>query len=341
MKVALFTDIHFGKHQHSRKYNEAALGTVKEFIKLCSRNGIQYGCFLGDWHEHRITIDVSTMNFSYQALEALNEYFSLVDGKLYFIIGNHDLYYRHTRDIHSIPFTNQMAHIQPIDSPQVVSIGPHDVLMVPWLEHGENLAEIVTQYSGVKYLFGHQEYSGFRWNHNSYALTPGVPTGVVKHFDRVLSGHYHMRQSSGNITYIGSCLQQNFGDCGDERGFAILDLEGNEMEFIENSSAPRFVKKTVSEALKSLSDLKGNYVRVIEDKKLPLEVYNKVMEVLHDCGAIQLSYESYKESDECIDEEIDTDNLGLEDVVVELLESLDRDDKESLKTMFKKFSSEE
>ena len=44
------------------------------------------------------------------------------------------------------------------------------------------------------------------------------------HFDKVFSGHFHLRQQKKNIHYIGNCFPHNYADAGDEsRGMMILE----------------------------------------------------------------------------------------------------------------------
>jgi hypothetical protein len=43
-------------------------------------------------------------------------------------------------------------------------------------------------------------------------------------FERVFSGHFHLRQQKRNINYIGNCFPHNFADAGDEaRGMMTLE----------------------------------------------------------------------------------------------------------------------
>jgi DNA repair exonuclease SbcCD nuclease subunit len=58
----------------------------------------------------------------------------------------------------------------------------------------------------------------------------------------VMSGHFHHKDhrkyKHGDIVYLGSPYQQNFGDMDSSRGIYIFDLATNEYEFIENTVSP-------------------------------------------------------------------------------------------------------
>ena len=60
----------------------------------------------------------------------------------------------------------------------------------------------------------------------------GVPAEWLKPFKKVFSGHYHYRNSFENVQYIGSPMQQNFAEMGQDKGVMIVDLETAEHTFV-------------------------------------------------------------------------------------------------------------
>ena len=83
----------------------------------------------------------------------LNESFE----KVYFINGNHDLYYRDTRTLNSIEFNKLLSNFVQINEPIV----DKDVAFVPWLV-GEEWKKM--QKLKCKYMFGHFELPNFYMN---------------------------------------------------------------------------------------------------------------------------------------------------------------------------------
>jgi len=63
----------------------------------------------------------------------------------------------------------------------------------------------------------------------SSAVDADMAPGEVKvesfgGFDRVFSGHFHLRQQKKNINYIGNCFPHNYADAGDaDRGMMMLE----------------------------------------------------------------------------------------------------------------------
>jgi len=213
-KAACFTDIHFGMKGGSRTHNGDCEDFVKWFCGEAKKEGCETCIFLGDWHHNRSTTDVSTMNYTVSNLEILNASFE----KVYFILGNHDLFYKDKREINSIEFMRLFPNIVPIKDPFTEG----DVTILPWLV-GDEWVQVPKLKS--KYIFGHFELPSFYMN----AMVQMPDHGQLQrnHFvnqDYVFSGHFHKRQQTGNIVYMGNAFPHNYADAGDDdRGMMILE----------------------------------------------------------------------------------------------------------------------
>ena len=103
-KLAFFTDIHYGMRNNARQHNEDCDAFVDWFIEQAKAKGCETCIFGGDWHHNRASLNISTMKWSIQGLRKLSEAFD----KVYMILGNHDLFYRESRDINSIEFVRRI-----------------------------------------------------------------------------------------------------------------------------------------------------------------------------------------------------------------------------------------
>jgi DNA repair exonuclease SbcCD nuclease subunit len=213
-RAALFTDIHFGLKSNSQLHNDDCLAFVKWATAKALEEGCETAFFLGDWHNHRASINIVTLNYSLQALEHLSANFSTV----YFIPGNHDLYYRDKRDVQSVEWAKHLPNL--VICNDWVQSG--DVVVAPWLVGDDH--KRLAKMSG-KYLFGHFELPGYLMN----AMVEMPDHGSVRRedlsgFEHVYTGHFHKRQTKNNVTYIGNCFPHNFADAGDdERGVMIME----------------------------------------------------------------------------------------------------------------------
>ena len=103
----VFTDIHFGLKSNSLLHNQDCEKFVEWIIETAKQRAITTGLFLGDWHHHRASINLHTLDYSLRALEKLNAAFD----QFYFIPGNHDLYYRDKRDITGVEWAKHLPNI--------------------------------------------------------------------------------------------------------------------------------------------------------------------------------------------------------------------------------------
>ncbi len=85
-----------------------------------------------------------------------------------------------------------------------------------------------------------------------------LPADMFKKWDKVLVGHYHNRCKFGNIEYIGSSRQHNFGE-DEEKGYTILFSDGD-TEFVQNKVNIRY--KTLE---LSFDEINSHIKETIED----------------------------------------------------------------------------
>ena len=75
-RAACFTDIHYGLKQNSRQHLKDCHDFVEWFIAEAKARDCETCFFLGDWHHHRASVNVATMNASIKDLKKLNDNWS-------------------------------------------------------------------------------------------------------------------------------------------------------------------------------------------------------------------------------------------------------------------------
>jgi len=269
-KAVVFTDIHFGLKSNSQTHNDDCLAFVKWATKLAKENNCETAMFLGDWHNHRASINIVTLNYSLRALEHLNDNFD----RVFFIPGNHDLYYRDKRDVQSVEWAKHLPNVVICND----WLHSGDVIVAPWLV-GEDYKRIPKL--SAKYMFGHFELPHFKMN----AMVEMPDHGDIKREDfggigHVFSGHFHKRQTYKNITYIGNCFPHNFADNhDDERGAMIIEW-GKEPEYHAWPDQPRYRVLRLSDVINNAPDVlaKNMHVRVELDIDISYEEANFIKE---------------------------------------------------------------
>jgi len=270
-KAACFTDIHFGYKNNSREFNNDCEEFIIWFIEKAKAEGAETCIFLGDYHHNRAGVNVSTLNYSVSNLQRLSEAFENV----YMIMGNHDLYYREKREIHSLPYANLFENVHLINE-GVVEMG--GVALVPWLIGDEWRAMKKIK---SKYVFGHFELPYFKMN----AMVEMPDHGGLKaeHFDGpeyVFSGHFHKRQTSGNVQYLGSPFPHNYADAwDDDRGMMLLEW-GGVPQHIDWEDGPRYRTIPLSKLIDKPEEYlhKKTYCRVTLDVPISYEEANFIKE---------------------------------------------------------------
>jgi DNA repair exonuclease SbcCD nuclease subunit len=229
-KAACFTDIHFGLKSNSVVHNQDCEDFIDWYIDEAKQEGCETGFFLGDWHNNRNSLNIVTMDYSLRALEKLGQAFD----QFFFFPGNHDLYYRDKRDIHSVEFGKYIPGITVVHKPMTVG----DVTMCPWLV-GEEWKTIGKK--GAKYIFGHFELPSFFMNAMVQMPDHGeIQLDQFQNYELGFSGHFHKRQVRKNMHYIGNAFPHNYADAwDDERGMMILEW-GKGPVFKDWTDAPKY-----------------------------------------------------------------------------------------------------
>jgi DNA repair exonuclease SbcCD nuclease subunit len=270
-KIIAFTDIHFGNKANSADFNQDCTDFIDWMIGQAKEHGCESCAFLGDWHHHRNTINVSTLNYTTMNLKKLNDSFEQV----YFITGNHDLYYREKRDLHSLPMLNEFPNIKVINN--TVKVG--ETVFMPWLvsEEWKKLKDLK-----AKYLFGHFEIPGFKLNAQIEMPDHGeVNKTHFKNIDYVFSGHFHRRQVDKNIHYIGNPFGHDYSTVWDfDHGCMILEWD-KAPEYINWGDGPRYISFKLSELLQNEEYLTPKtYVKCEIDLDISFEEASAIKEDL-------------------------------------------------------------
>lgn len=304
-KAALITDIHFGLKSNSQVHNDDCLNFVKWATAKAKEHGCETAMFLGDWHNNRASINIVTLNYSLRALEHLNDNFD----RVYFIPGNHDLYYRDKRDIQSVEWARHLPNIQIVND----WFASGDVVIAPWLV-GDDHKRIPRL--SAKYMFGHFELPGYLMN----AMVAMPDHGEVRrehfnNFDHVFTGHFHKRQTQKNITYIGNCFPHNYADAGDDdRGLAILEW-GKDLVHHAWPDQPRYRVFNLSDVLNNTEAMlmPGMHCRVNIDIDISYEEATFIKETFIDTYRLrEISLIPQKEID--LGENIMLGNIQFESV---------------------------
>ena len=240
-KIALFTDIHFGRRGNSRVHNQDCLDYIEWFCSnVKNTKGLTHVGFLGDWFESRSAINIETLEYSYRGMRLLGD----LGLPVYFVVGNHDLHRRTTRDIFSTRIFNEIPGVTVIDKVTVID----DCVFAPYLFDHEYAGML--EHNDKRAWFGHFEFRNFIITGYNTVMDHGPDHKLFPGPKKIFSGHFHKRQATDNVCYIGNAFPMDFGDADDSaRGMAVYDVAKDHVEFTDWDECPKFMKAKLKDVI--------------------------------------------------------------------------------------------
>ena len=225
MKIAIITDQHFGARKNSKLFHDYFLKFYEDiFFPTLIKEGITTIVDMGDTFDSRKGVDFVSLEW------AKNNYFDRLQELgivTHTIIGNHTAYYKNTNNLSGVDlFLREYDNIKIYSEAEEVTIDKTKFLFVPWI-NSENLDKTleVIEESDSPCVMGHLELNGFMATRGHY-MEHGMDGKIFDKFDRVFSGHYHMRSNQENVFYLGNPYEMYWNDVNDRnRGFHLFDTD--------------------------------------------------------------------------------------------------------------------
>jgi DNA repair exonuclease SbcCD nuclease subunit len=250
-KIGCFSDVHIGLYQDSSAWHNISLNFAEWASKKYLDAGINDIIILGDVFHNRTEISVSTLDVA----KKFFDYFK--DFNVYILAGNHDSFYKDNSKVNSISIFDGWNNIKIVDKePLLLKIGNKQTLLVPWGTEYENI-------SNCDIIFGHFEIISFYMNSYKVCDHGFSSENLFKKAKIIMSGHFHKKDhrtyDGGEIIYLGSPYQQNYGDLSDERGIYTYDVDENKITFIQNNISPTHTKISIKKILSG--EINSDYLK--------------------------------------------------------------------------------
>ena len=225
MKIAIITDQHFGARKNSKLFHDYFLKFYEDiFFPTLIKEGITTIVDMGDTFDSRKGVDFVSLEW------AKNNYYDKLEElgiTIHTIIGNHTAYYKNTNDLTGVGlFLREYDNVKIYSEAEEVTLDKTKFLFVPWInsENQNKTFELIEE-SDSPCVMGHLELNGFMATRGHY-MEHGMDANVFDKFDRVFTGHYHMRSNQGNVFYLGNPYEMYWNDVNDrERGFHLFDTD--------------------------------------------------------------------------------------------------------------------
>lgn len=331
MKLAIITDTHWGVRSDSEVYIQHFNDFYNnEFFPYLEKHNITDIIHGGDLTHKRETLNFLTKNnMQKNFIDKLDKY------NVHVIAGNHDCYYKNTNSINSIDelLADRDNFNLVTQKPQEIQYGKMKILLVPWIckENADISFEMIAE-SDADIVIGHFEIQGFQMYKGSIARH-GIERKIFTRFDKVLSGHFHHKSSSGNIYYLGAPYEMNWSDFDDPRGFHILDTKTGDLEFIENPKRIHIKLEyddtvITSDDVKNMdmSEAKGSYVKVVVENKENPKLLDQFCAKISEAGAEDIKVIENAVSLNMLNEEEEIDTDDTISIITRSAESVETDD---------------
>lgn len=251
------SDLHLGIGHNDQIWLDQSVRLIEQIIDECHKRDIYTLTILGDLFHDRKNIYVKTLDTAIRIADLLKK-----NGiRTGILLGNHDVFYKTENTLNSLAMFREYDNIDIIDEPKIVD----DVGFVPW-NCDINLP--------VKTLLGHFEINSFPVTNSRMFDKAHYNPSDFSQYEKVISGHFHIPSTKGNITYLGAPYHMTFNDVGSLRGFYVFD--NGDLEFIEFNGIKFYYIS--SEEIPDPKKIEGNVVRLIFEKDYGTVENNKKIE---------------------------------------------------------------
>jgi DNA repair exonuclease SbcCD nuclease subunit len=218
--AVLISDVHYSVHNLALADKSVSLA-----IELANNLNVPL-IVAGDLHDTKA-------NLRGECVNAMLQTFRTCYQKIYVMIGNHDKINEKSAE-HSLNFLREDNRVVIVDEPMTLP-DSNFLLMIPYQHDPAEARKLAKAGSNYKVLIMHQGITGSNsgeYIQDKSAITKDDVAGL-----RVISGHYHTRQTielprGGKWDYIGNPYSLGFGEANDpEKGFQVLYDDGS-LEFI-------------------------------------------------------------------------------------------------------------
>ena len=315
MKIAILNDTHCGIRNSSDVFIDNAEKFYSEvFFPYLLENNIKHILHLGDYYDNRKFINFKALNRNRKTfLSKLREHCITMDVTL----GNHDVYYKNTNDLNSLKelLGHYMNEVHIISEPSVLEYNELKIGVVPWI-NPENEKESLQfiEKCDAPILAGHFEISGFEVS-RGIEHHGGMSPSIFNRFETVLSGHFHVKSTKGNITYLGSQMEFYWSDAHDPKFFHVIDTKTREIEAINNPHTLfhriRYDDSKYDYTDYDLDQVENKFVKIVVINKSDLFTFDRFVDRIQSKRIHELKIQ--ENFSEFVGENVDDESISLED----------------------------
>ena len=276
MKFIAIADLHLSMYAQDKIIPESALTERLHYLNevlrntsdYATENDIQIIVIAGDvLHTKSIIHSLAQSVF----LDYLRDYSSL---NFIIIDGNHDMSSKSGKGVSALKSLDNEPNVTMIHKPTTIE----NIDFIPW--NSETMVNDIKN-SSAEYLVSH-------FGLNEAQLSSGISIvsdiglkDLIK-FKHCILGHYHLPQTVGNVTYIGSPIQLDWGEKGEEKRFLIVDTDSGGIKSIPTTGYKKYIEYKITnenkeEIIKQAKKEKekGNYIQLVKSEDIDTDDISK------------------------------------------------------------------
>lgn len=235
---------------------------------------------LGDVFDTKEVLRGTCLNLVYNRLK---------NSKLQFIIlvGNHDLF-RLDEPQHSLEVLKELPNVRIIDK-----IEKHPKLpfiFFPYIHDKALVKQALIDYADPNaVVFGHFEVSGFDFGNGHLCEDGKITHEDFAGYKRVVSGHFHKLQQTGNFTYLGTPFSHSFGEANQDKVLGVYTLDDDNLA-LTPTEFPRHISTKIDMSKPNAEKKLQSYLAGNENNLVRIQLFGNPEDVVSLDKAKYLNY---------------------------------------------------
>lgn len=169
----------------------------------------------------------------------------------YVIDGNHDMSSKSGEGVSALKCLDNEPNVYMMHEPNQVE----NILFVPW--NPKTMHDDIKK-GDTEYLISHFGLDEAELS-SGISIVADIKLRNLKHYKKCILGHYHKPQELGNVIYVGSSIQLDWGEKHEDKRFLIVDTQKH---MIDSVLTEGYIKHYV---LELTSDNKDDIVKQAQD----------------------------------------------------------------------------
>jgi DNA repair exonuclease SbcCD nuclease subunit len=326
-KYLLVGDSHWGMSNNNQRLIQQNIDVWNYILTIAKEYKVAGIIETGDFFDKRKEIDMQLLS------TIKNEVISKLEVPLYCIVGNHNSYFKDTNRVDNLTVI-EGGLVKVIRTPTKID----NIDLIPWITK-ENVNDIQTFILGSnsKFCVGHFEFNNFPYDKFRMAeVQEKLSRSHFGTYNKVFSGHYHIKSEKENIIYIGTPHQLTWIDVDTDKYIYILDTESNDIIQLHTNNRI-YHQFNIEDLIVYKDKITNNRIKIFYDedidKKLLIDIQTQVQQLNPD--QLQFIKKSSNKKKEQSSVKID-ESKNLLDLILDYIKNINPANKEKIEFLMKK-----